>query len=75
MLQPKNLLKMNRMMKFLNSIYGSWIKVFVSAVLTMIAAKGDIYAITLKDCLNAGVISILPIVINWLNPQDTRYGK
>jgi hypothetical protein len=62
-------------MKFLNSIYGSWVKVFVSAVLTMIVMKGDIYLITLKDCLNAGIISILPIIINFLNPLDKRYGK
>jgi hypothetical protein len=62
-------------MKFLNSIYGSWVKVFVSAVLTMIVMKGDIYLIALKDCLNAGIISILPIIINYLNPNDTRYGK
>jgi hypothetical protein len=62
-------------MKFLNSIYGSWLKVFVSAILTMIVMKGDIYLITLKDCLNAGIISILPIIINYLNPHDKRYGK
>jgi hypothetical protein len=63
------------MMKFLNSIYGSWLKVFVSAILTMIVMKGDIYLITLKDCLNAGIISILPIIVNYINPHDTRYGK
>lgn len=63
------------MMKFLNSIYGSWLKVFVSAILTMIMSKGDIYLITLKDCLNAGIISILPIIINYINPNDKRYGK
>lgn len=62
-------------MKFLNSIYGSWVKIFLSAILTMIMSKGDIYLITLKDCLNAGIISILPIIINYINPNDTRYGK
>ena len=62
-------------MKFLNSMYGSWVKVFISAVLSMIVMKGDIYAITIKDCLNAGIISILPIIINFLNPLDKRYGK
>jgi hypothetical protein len=41
----------------------------------MIIAKGDIYLITLKECFSAGVISILPIVINYLNPNDNRYGK
>lgn len=62
-------------MKFLNSIYGSWVKIFTSAILTMIIAKGDIYAVTLKECISAGIISILPIIINYLNPNDTRYGK
>lgn len=62
-------------MRFLNSIYGSWIKIFTSAVITMIIAKGDIYAVTLKECFSAGVISILPIIVNYLNPHDTRYGK
>jgi len=63
------------MMKFFNTIYGSWVKVFLSAVLTMIIAKGNIYLITLQECISAGVISILPIVINYLNPNDNRYGK
>jgi len=63
------------MMKFLNSIYGSYVKVFFSAVLTMIIAKGNIYLVTLEECISAGVISILPIVINYLNPNDKRYGK
>jgi hypothetical protein len=62
-------------MKFLNSIYGSWIKIFLSAILTMVIAKGDIYMVTLKECFSAGVISILPIIVNYLNPHDTRYGK
>ena len=62
-------------MKFLNSIYGSWLKVFLSAILTMVMAKGDIYMVTLKECISAGIISILPIIINYLNPHDKRYGK
>lgn len=62
-------------MKFLNSIYGSWIKIFLSAILTMVIAKGDIYLVTIKECLSAGIISILPIIINYLNPHDKRYGK
>ena len=63
------------MMKFLNSIYGSWVKIFVSAILTMVIVKNDIYSVTLKECISAGIISILPIIINYLNPNDTRYGK
>jgi len=41
----------------------------------MVIAKGDIYSVTLKECFSAGVISILPIIVNYLNPHDTRYGK
>jgi hypothetical protein len=61
-------------MKFLNSIYGSWLKVALTAILTMIITKGNIYEITLEEVISAGVISILPIIVNWLNPNDTRYG-
>jgi hypothetical protein len=62
-------------MKFLNSIYGSWLKLVFTAILTMIISKGNIYEVTLEECISAAVISILPIIINWLNPNDTRYGK
>jgi hypothetical protein len=61
-------------MKFLNSIYGSWLKVALTAILTMIITKGNIYEITLEEVISAGVISIIPIIVNWLNPNDTRYG-
>jgi len=61
-------------MKFLNSIYGSWLKMVLTAILTMIIAKGNIYEVTLEECISAAVISILPIIINWVNPHDPRYG-
>ena len=62
-------------MKFLNSIYGSWLKVALTAILTMIIAKGNIYEVTLEEIISAAVVSVLPIIINWLNPHDPRYGK
>jgi hypothetical protein len=62
-------------MKFLNTIYGSWLKLVITAILTMIISKGNIYEVTLEECISAAVISILPIIINFLNPHDTRYGK
>ena len=61
-------------MKFLNSVYGSWLKLVLTAILTMIISKGNIYEVTLEECINAAVISILPIIVNWLNPHDPRYG-
>jgi Flp pilus assembly protein TadB len=41
----------------------------------MIISKGDIFAVSMNEVISAGVIAILPIIINWLNPHDTRYGK
>jgi hypothetical protein len=61
-------------MKFLNSVYGSWLKIVLTAILTMIITKGNIYEVTLEECISAAVISILPIIVNWLNPHDSRYG-
>ena len=61
-------------MKFLNSVYGSWLKIVLTAILTMIITKGNIYEVTLEECISAAVISILPIIVNWLNPNDPRYG-
>lgn len=62
-------------MKFLNSIYGSWLKLVLTAILTMIITKGNIYEVTLEECISAAVISILPIIVNFINPHDPRYGN
>ena len=62
-------------MKFLNTIYGGWVKIFLTAILTMIISKGDLFAVTLKEVVSAGVLAILPLIINYLNPNDKRYGK
>lgn len=65
--------------KFLNSPLGSWLKVFLTAVLIKFLDKGaDIFALDLesiKDLVQAGMVGVLPVIINILNPQDTRYGK
>ena len=65
-------------MKFLNTIWGSWLKVFAVAVLVKFSdLGGNIFALdaeSLKHLVNAGVISLIPVIINFLNPQDTRYG-
>jgi hypothetical protein len=59
--------KRSTKMKFLNSIYGSWLKLVLTAILTMIISKGNIYEVTLEECISAAVISILPIIVNWLS--------
>jgi hypothetical protein len=69
-------------MKELNTIYASWLKVFASAVLGayLIELQNGINLFSwdlnmVEKLLTAGVVSTLPIIINWLNPADPRYGK
>ena len=69
-------------MKFLNTIYGSWVKVFLSAVLTMYLAEltqgHDLFSLDIlmvKKLITAGVVALLPVILNFLNPNDPRYGN
>lgn len=69
--------------KFLNTAFGSLLKVAITVVLGHILLE-------LKDGLTINQVftkeniwsyttvvltSTLPIVINWLNPEDARYGN
>ena len=58
-------------MKELKLMAGSWAKTFVAAALATYLAVGlDVNAIA-----NAALASVLPSIINWLNPTYERYGK
>jgi hypothetical protein len=49
----------------------SWAKAFLAAALaTYLSVGWDVSAI-----VNAALASVLPSVINWLNPNYERYGK
>ncbi len=60
------------------AILFSWVKVFAAVVLGLFLADGaDVFAVDstdLKTWLAAGFAAVLPIVINYVNPSDTRYG-
>ncbi len=71
-----------KLKKLLNTWYGSYVKVFLSAVLTILLAElSQGYSLFSMDwvmgkkLIAAGVVSLLPIVINALNSEDKRYGK
>jgi hypothetical protein len=54
----------------------SWLKVFLSAVLSYVLASllaGT--TIAWQAVLIAGAVSVLPTIINWLDTSDTRYGR
>lgn len=69
------------MQTFLSTPVGSFLKVFVSIVLG--AALADLSGLeSFEGLLDgwqgwviAGLSSALPVIINYLNPADPRYGK
>ncbi len=68
------------MAKFFNSPAGSWLKAAIVAVLSGILIKlqegTDIWTVaSLKELATIATVSVIPVIINYLNPQDTRYGK
>ena len=63
------------MEKFLNSMVGSWFKVFAVAFLTLVVAAGSFKDLDWIHVLDAAAISTLPAIINWFNIKDPRYGR
>jgi hypothetical protein len=67
--------------KFLNTPLGSWLKVGLSAFLGQIMVILTDPAQTLfcwQTAQNLGIIfatAVIPLIINWLNAADPRYGK
>jgi hypothetical protein len=66
------------MNKFFNTMLGSWVKVFITVVLAQYMAMGisifDLDIESIKCLLSSGVASLIPVIINYLNPNDPRYG-
>ena len=61
------------------SPFGGWFKAFLSAALAQFLVNGsDLFSLTssvvLRGLLASGVAGTLPVVINWLNRSDPRYG-
>lgn len=57
----------------------SWIKVFLSTILSMLLAdllspEGALDMTAFTTYLSAGVVAVLPLAINYLNPSYGRYG-
>ena len=59
----------------------SWLKVFGASVLSaffvVLTATQALPTSTeaWQGILIAGLVSVIPVIINWLNPNDTRYGR
>lgn len=63
----------------MNAMLKSWVKVFAATILSLFLADGgDVFSVDMGDLrvyLAAGVAAILPLVITWLDPSDTRFGR
>lgn len=64
---------------FARSPIASWLRTFVSIVLAMFIADGaDVFAVDLTELrtwVAAGLASVLPLVVRWLNPADSAFGR
>lgn len=60
-------------------MFKSWVKVFAATILSLFLADGgDIFTVDMGDLrvyLAAGVAAVLPLVITWLDPTDSRFGR
>lgn len=68
--------------KFLNTALGSYLKIFITAILTLFLAElTQGYNIFTMDMamvhklIVTGLLAVLPVILNALNKQDKRYGK
>jgi hypothetical protein len=52
-------------------LLGSWLRAFVAGSAAL-AMSGNWQPI---DVLKAGLAAVLPVIYNWANPKDTRYGR
>lgn len=63
----------------MRAMLGSWARVFMVAVITAFLAMQtppwDVTGDQWLAVLWAGILSVLPVILNWLNPNDPRYGR
>jgi len=60
------------------AILKSWTNVFVAAVITAVIVSigdGQLTANDLWYVLIAGAVAVLPVIKNYFDSQDPRYGK
>tara|TARA_R110000868_G_scaffold134411_1_gene346429 strand:+ start:131 stop:340 length:210 start_codon:yes stop_codon:yes gene_type:complete len=67
------------MQNLLNSAFGSYVKTFLSVLLTLVLTQlaSGLSVLELDWAIigNGALVSFLPVIINALNPKDSRYGK
>jgi len=69
-------------MKLLSTPFGTFLKAFAATVLTQYLIELQqghqlftMDKVMIGKLITAGLISNLPVIINWLNPHYSGYGK
>lgn len=60
------------------AVFWSWLRAFATAALTVLladVADGGFSGIDWEAIGIAGVLAVGPVILNWLNPNDPRYGR
>ena len=58
-------------MQQLKAVSASWARSFLAAgIATYLAVGWDVPAI-----VNAALVASLPVILRWLNPNDTAFGR
>lgn len=58
-------------MEQVKALAASWARSFLAAALATYLAVGWEPQVV----LNAGVAAVLPVILRWLNPNDTAFGR
>ena len=69
-------------MKILSSPIGTFLKTFVSTVLTLwlieLSNGTTLFSLDyamIEKLATGGIVSALPVIINWMNPSYKQYGN
>jgi len=64
---------------FMNTAVAGYLKVLLATILSLVLVNMsngvDLFSMDWKQIVSAAVASIIPVIINWLNPNDPRYGN
>lgn len=62
----------------MKAMLNSWLNVFVAAVITafiVVLGDGNVSVEDLWYVLVAGALAVLPVIRNYFDPNDPRYGR
>lgn len=59
----------------LGTAFKAFIAIVVAASVADFVGAGDISLSNWQTWVISGLASTTPIIVNWLNPEDSRYGK